>query len=257
MCKTNYPTNLTEKQWQVMENILDSKKRNRKHSLREIFNAICYLLKTGCQWRMIPLDFPKWQLVYYYYSQWKNDGTFEEINEILRNKQRKQCGKHLSPSVGLIDSQSVKTTRIGGEARGYDGGKKIKGRKRHIITDTNGWLLSVVVHAANKHDSQTGFEVIEALRYRFGRMQKIYADGGYRGELIDKVKQQLGLNMEITLRSDTETGFKPLPKRWIVERTFSWLENFRRLAKDYEYTVSSSMAMVYLAFTILALNNIS
>ena len=171
--------------------------------------------------------------------------------------QRKACGKSVSPRVGLIDSQSVKTPRVGGEARGYDGGKKIKGRKRHIITDTNGWLLSVVVHAANEHDSQRGFEVMDTLRYRFDRMQKIYADGGYRGELGGQVKQQLGWDMEITLRSDKDTGFKPLPKRWVVERTFSWLENFRRLAKDYEYTVSSSAAMVLLAFIALALNNIS
>ena len=257
MNKTYYPTNLTENRWQVIEKISDDKKRKRKHSLREIFNAICYLLKTGCQWRMLPLDFPGWQLVYYYYSQWKNDGTFEEMNEVLRNRLRKQHHKHLSPSVGLIDSQSIKTTRVGGEARGYDGGKKIKGRKRHIITDTNGWLLSVVVHAANEHDSQTGFEVMETLCYRFERMQKIYADGGYRGELINDEKQRLGWDLEITLRSDKQTGFKPLPKRWVIERTFSWLENFRRLAKDYEYTVSSSTAMVYMAFIMLALNNIS
>ena len=256
MHKTNYPTNLTDKQWQVMENILDGKKRKRKHSLRDVFNAVLYLLKTGCQWRMLPSDFPKWELVYYYFRQWKEDGTLEELNEVLRNRLRKQCGKPLSPSAGLIDSQSVKTTRVGGESRGYDGGKKIKGRKRHIITDTNGWLLSVVVHAANEHDSQTGFGVMETLQYRFERMEKIYADGGYRGELANKVKQQLGWDLEITLRSDKKTGFKPLHKRWIIERTFSWLENSRRLAKDYEYTISSSVAMVYLAFIALALNNI-
>jgi len=205
---------------------------------------------------MLPVCFPKWQLVYYYYSRWKEDGTFEEMNEILRNMLRKQKGKYLSPSVGLIDSQSVKTTRVGGESRGYDGNKNIKGRKRHIITDTNGWLLSVVIHAANEHDSQTGFEVMDTLKYRFDRMQKIYADGGYRGELADEVKNQLGWDLEIILRSDKDAGFKPLPKRWIIERTFSWFENFRRLAKDYEYTVSSSVAMVHLAFIAIAINNI-
>jgi putative transposase len=184
-------------------------------------------------------------------------GTFEELNEILQTMLRKQCGKRLSPSVGLIDSQSIKTTRIGGDSRGFDGGKKVKGRKRHIITDTNGWLLSAVVHAANEHDSQTGFEVLDTLRYRFERMQTIYADGGYRGELINDVKQQLGWNMVITLGSNKETGFKPLHRRWIIERTFSWLENFRRLVKDYEYTVSSSIAMIFLAFILLSFNKIS
>jgi len=257
MNKIHYPTNLTEKQWQVIENILDTKKRKRKYPMREVFNAISYLLKTGCQWCMLPNDFPKWQLVCYYYCQWKNDGTLEEMNDSLRNMLRKQCGQSRSPSVGLIDSQSLKTTRLGGESRGYDGNKKIKGRKRHIITDTNGWLLSVVVHAANEHDSQRGFEVIETLQYRFERMQKIYADGGYRGELGDEVKQQFGWDMEITLRSDRETGFKPLPKRWVIERTFSWLQNFRRLAKDYEYTLSSSTALLFWAFILLALNKIS
>jgi len=256
MHKTNYPTNLTDKQWQVIEKILDCKKRKRKHSLRDVFNAIMYLLKTGCQWRMLPLGFPKLQLVYYYYSRWKEYGTFEEMNEILRNMLRKQKGKNLSPIVGLIDSPSVKTTRVGGESRGYDGNKKIKGRKRHIITDTNGWLLSVAIHAANEHDSQTGFEVMDTLKYRFQRMQKIYADGGYRGELGDEVKNQLGWDLEIILRSDKDAGFKQLPKRWIIERTFSWFENFRRLAKDYEYTVSSSVAMVYPAFIAIAINNI-
>ena len=157
----------------------------------------------------------------------------------------------------MIDSQSVKTTRTGGGDRGYDGGKRIKGRKRHIITDTNGWLLPVVVHAANEHDSQRGFDVIETLAYRFDRMQKIYADGGYRGELGNQVKQQFGWDMEITLRSDKETGFKPLPKRRVVERTFSRLENFRRLDKDYQYSVSSSTAMIFLAFILIAQNKIS
>jgi putative transposase len=192
--------------------------------------------------------------VYYYYNKWKKDGTFEEIHEILRTQVRKKMGKAASPSVGLLDSQSVRTTRRGGEARGVDGGKKVKGRKRHIITDTNGLLLSVVVHAANEYDGKAAPKVIDTLNYRFERMQKIYADGGYRGELVDKVKERYGWEMEITLRTDKENGFKPLPKRWVVERTFSWLENFRRLAKDYEYTTCSSTAMIYLAFIGIMLN---
>jgi putative transposase len=156
----------------------------------------------------------------------------------------------------LIDSQSVKTPRVGGESRGVDGGKKIKGRKRHIITATNGLLLSVKIHAANEYDGKAALGVIETLHYRFNRMKKIYADGDCRGELTENVKNKFGWDMEITLRSDKATDFKALPKRLVVERTFAWLENFRRLVKDYEYKISASTAMMHLAFIALMLNKI-
>jgi putative transposase len=256
MNKTNYPTNLTDKQWQVMKNILDSKNRKRKHSLREIFNAITYLLKTGCQWRMLPNDFAPWNTVYFYYRKWKDEGVIEELHEVLRSYIRKKAGKQISPSVGIIDSRSVKTTRLGGHDRGVDGGKKVKGRKQHIITDTMGLLLAVVVHAANIHDSQSAFSVIERLKYRFSRMTKIIADGGYRGELAEKIKRTFGWMLEVVLRSDSSKGFQVLPKRWIVERTFAWFESYRRLSKDYEFNTDTSETMIQFTMIKLMLNRI-
>ena len=180
----------------------------------------------------------------------------EELNEILRSYIRKKTGKQSSPSVGIIDSRSVKTTRFGGHDRGLDGGKKVKGRKQHIITDTMGLLLAVVVHAANIHDSQRAFNVIEILKYRFSRLKKIIADGGYRGEIAEKIKHAFGWTLEVILRIDSNNGFQVLPKRWIVERTFAWFESYRRLAKDYEFNTDTSETMIQLAMIKIMLNRI-
>lgn len=187
-----YCTDLTDKQWQVIENFLDDKNRKRKHSLRSIFNGIFYWIKTRCQWRMLPCDFALWNIVYYYYRKWRNNGFIEEVYETLWDMVWQQSGKDISPSLGLVDSRSVKTSRNGGESRGIDGGKKTKGRKQHIITDTLGLILVVVIHAANIHDSKEAVDVISNIKGRFPELRKIVADGGYRGESIENVKKHLG-----------------------------------------------------------------
>lgn len=250
-----YPTDLTDSQYDAILRIIGDK-RKRKNSLREVLNAIFYLVKSGCHWRMLPSDFPKRGRVYYYFRKWSLDGTLEEILDTLRKRLRRKRGRDESPSVCVIDSQSIRTTKVGGEERGFDGGKQIKGRKRHIVTDTDGLLVAVQVHRANVYDGNAGFEVLRRAKHKSERMRKVYADGGYRGELVGRAAAELGLELEITLRSDKGTEFKPLPKRWVVERSFAWMGDFRRLSKDYEKTPDSSENIIILAFIAMLLKNL-
>lgn len=251
----NYSTNLTENQWKIIEKIINSN-RKRKNNLRDILNALFYLVKTGCQWRMLPTNFAPWNSVYYYYRLWKNTGLIEEIHDVMRGLIRKLEGRDESPSAACIDSRSIKTTRSGSECKGVDGGKKIKGRKQHIVTDTTGLLLAVKVHAANIHDSKAAESVLEKLEWRFDRLTKIYADGGYRGDLETRIENIYGWVIEIVLRTDTQKEFVAMPKRWVVERTFSWFESYRRLAKDYEFLNESSETIIQLSMLKLMLNRI-
>lgn len=253
-----YPTNLTDKQWQVTEKILDPKHRKRKYPLMEIMNAIMYMVKTGCQWRMLPKDFPPYNTVFYYFNKWKLEGVFEELMGTLHVKVRTLMGRADTPSVGIIDSRSVKSSHHVDTDRGVDGNKKIKGRKEHIVVDTLGLPMGVVVHGANVHDSVGAHTVIDSMRGCFPGLKKILADGGYKGQrLIDAAHRKLGAAFTVVLRPDESSKkFAVLPLRWIVERSFSWLESFRRIAMDYEFYSDTGVAMVQLAFCRLMYNKI-
>ena len=249
---TNYPTNVSNSQWQIISKFLDVE-RNRKYELREIVNAILYLVKTGCQWRMLPQDFPKWTIVYYYFSVWKQNGILEQIHESLIEKIRKRHNKSEEPRVGIIDAQSVKSTLVSSQDKGFDAGKKVKGIKRHIIVDTLGLILAVVIQSASVQDRDGAISVIDKLIENWKKIIKIFADSGYRGELIATVKNRFKIELEIIKRDELHT-FKVLPKRWIVERTFAWIDTNRRNSKNYERLNQTSVAMVHLSAIRIMLN---
>lgn len=249
---TNYPTNLSNSQWQIISKFLDVERR-RKYDLREIVNAILYVVKTGCQWRMLPGDFAKWEIVYYYFSSWKANGTWEHIHESLVEMIRVKQGRNEEPSVGIIDAQSVKSTLVSSQDKGFDAGKNIKGIKRHIIVDTLGLILAVVIQSASVQDRDGATEVIDKLLESWKKIIKIFADGGYRGRLIKTIKTKFNIELEIIKRDELHS-FKILPKRWIVERTFAWIDTNRRNSKNYERLNNTSVAMVHLSAIRIMLN---
>ncbi len=241
-----YPSDLTKKQKKIILPLLPPTHGNQLLSLLAILNAIFYVNKTGCQWRFLPNDYPNWSSVYYHFNKWSKDGTLEAINTALCKLDRGRRGRTKSPSAALIDSQSVKTAKEAQEV-GFDGGKKVKGHKRHSLTDTVGNMLNVVVTAANVSDIAGGKLLINKIMEDFPTIEKIWADGTYRGGFIDWVHKKTEAVLEIVKRDDGEKGFKVLPKRWVVERTFAWLGNYRRLSKDYERLPRNSEGMIYLA----------
>jgi len=258
MKRKTYPTDLSDKQWKLLEPMLPPPERfGRKRcvNLREIVNALCYLARAGCHWRLLPMEFPKWQTVYYYFSRWRETEWFIVLNDTLRQKLRRSVGKQSSPSAAIIDSQSVKTDEQA-ESKGYDAGKKVKGRKRHILVDTLGLLLKAKVLTADIQDRDGAKMLFSEIKDQMPRLQLIWADGGYRGKLIEWVAVQCLWILEIVKRNDQLKGFIILPKRWIVERTFSWLNRNRRLSKDYERKIESSEAWLYLSMSILMLKRL-
>lgn len=247
-----YPTDLTDTQWAVLEPEIPAPRpggRPRKTDMREVANAIFYLTHEGCTWRALPHDFPPWRTVYNYFDAWKRDGTWDRLRDTLRVRLRAAAGRETSPRVACIDSQSVKTAG-GGQEVGTDGGKKVRGRKRHIVVDTLGLLLAVVVTAANVDDAKAAQRLFAQMpSKKFYRLEQVQADNKYHSPDLDRWLRvhHRGYEIVVLSREPGERRFVPLKSRWVVERTFAWLGRYRRLSKDYEHTPRSSEAVVQIA----------
>lgn len=243
-----YPTDLTNEEWAQIEPFLPKparRGRKPKVALREILNAIRYLARTGCGWRMLPKDFPPWQTVYWWFRRFVRSLLFQTIHDIALMMDREAHGRSPQPTGGVIDSQSVKAPSA--KARGYDAGKKIVGRKRHITVDTDGRLLMINLTTADISDSAGAQQILDAIRKRWPWLKHLFADGAYdRTQLMDKA-EFLNFVIEVIRRSDDQKGFKVLPRRWVVERTFGWMMRWRRLVRDYEQRIDVSEAMIQVA----------
>jgi putative transposase len=251
--ESKYPSDLTNRQWQLIRQLLPRRSRlgRRPIDRRQIINAILYVVRAGCQWRMLPKNVPNWSTVYGVFWRWRNDGTWQKIHDALRAKTRRAVCKKSTPTVAIIDSQSVRIAE-GGEKRGYDAAKKITGRKRHLAVDILGLLLAVVVHGADWQDQDGAKWVMKKLEEQFCRIKVVFGDIAYgRNDLPIWVQQTFGWILHTILRPVGVKGFVVLPKRWIVELTFAWLARHRRHSKDCEKTTASSEALAYIAMISL------
>ena len=253
-----YPTDLTDEEWAKVEPVMPKPARTgrqREVDLREVLNAIRYLTRTGCGWRMLPKDFPPWQTVYWWFRRFVRLLLFQTIHDVALMLDRERAGREASPTGGVLDSQAVKAPAA--KERGFDGGKKITGRKRHVAVDTDGRLLMINLTTADISDAAGAQMILDAIRKRWPWLKHLFADGAYdRGQLMDKAAF-LDFVIEIVRKMEDQQGFEVLPRRWVVERTFGWMMRWRRLVRDYEQRIDVSKAMIQVAMGSLLLRRIA
>lgn len=259
MNTTSYPSDLSIAQWNILEPLIGCKSsmgRPREYTLNTIVNAILYILYEGCRWRSLPKEFPPWQTVYYWFRLWRKNGKVAYIRQHLVAEVRKESKRNARPGAGIIDTQTVKTASYAHQDAGYDSAKKIKGRKRSIVTDTQGLLLAVVISSASTSENNCGFMVLRQLRQYYTTVRRLWCDAGFKATLITLALSLWQITVEVVPRKE-KGGFVPIKRRWVVERTFAWLSAPRRLAKDYERLPESHQAFVEMAMIRLLLRRLT